>query len=495
MNLIEWLKQPVGAAAKTKQVGTLMPASPARMMSPWGFIRESFTGAWQKNVVVESPQNIMAFSAVYACVSLIADDISKLRIMLTEQLGDTKIWQEVVKQSPLKKVLVKPNRYQTRNQFLSNWMSSKLMTGNMYALKERDNRGVVTALYILNPMYVTPLVAEDGSVYYQLSNDRMAGVLDGNGIVVPAKEIIHDRMCCLWHPLVGVSPIFACGSSATQGMRIQANSAKFFENMSRPSGQITGPNTIDDVTAARFKEEFEKNFSAGNIGRLLVAGDGLKYEPMSMTPMDSQLIEQLKWTGEDVARAFHVPPHKIGLQSPAFNNVAALNQDFYSQTLQTHIEAIEILLTEGLELPSNYVVELDLEGLLRMDPLARAQAADQQIKSGVVSPNEVRERENLPPVKGGETPYLQSQNYSLAALYARDTAAPAPQATAPNQQVPGLSAPSKPDAQPVIDGNKEDVIDLPTQDYREIKSDEELERCFRDVAEHVFSQLPVVGVI
>lgn len=444
MKLLEWLNTPF-SPAKEKQVGTLVPASPARMMSPWGFIRESFTGAWQKNVVVESPQNIMAFSAVYACVSLIADDISKLRLMLTQQLGDTKIWQEVTATSPLKKVLQKPNRYQTRNQFLSNWMTSKLMTGNMYALKERDNRGVVTALYILNPMYVTPLVAEDGSIYYQINNDRLAGVLDGNGVVVPASEIIHDRMCCLWHPLVGVSPIFACGSSATQGMRIQANSAKFFENMSRPSGQITSPNVIDDITAERFKREFEKNFSAGNIGRLLVAGDGLKYEPMSMTPMDSQLIEQLKWTGEDVARAFHVPPHKIGLQSPAFNNVAALNQDFYSQTLQKHIEDIEGLLCEGLELPGKYDIELDLEGLLRMDPLARAQAADQQIKSGVVSPNEVRERENLPPVKGGETPYLQQQNFSLAALAARDAAAPAPSTTAPTQE-PGSAPAPKPES-------------------------------------------------
>src|SRR5678816_2207103 len=135
----------------------LMPV-PIRSSWPWGPIRESFTGAWQRNITVESTQNILAFSSVYACVSLIAEDIAKLRIKLT-QLMLNGIWVELT-DSPLSPVLRKPNRYQTRIQFICYWLVSKLLYGNVYVLKERDNRNVVVALYILDPKLVTPLVAQ-----------------------------------------------------------------------------------------------------------------------------------------------------------------------------------------------------------------------------------------------------------------------------------------------------------------------------------------------
>ena len=426
----------------------------------WGGVRESFAGAWQKNITIDPPQNLLAFSAVYACVTLICDDISKLRIMLEEQNDDT-TWTEVIRKSPFLKVLQKPNRYQTRIQFLQQWLASKLLHGNTFVLKDREHaRGMVTALYVLNPFLVFPLVAPDGSVWYRISRDLLAGVDDS--ITLPASEIIHDRCTCLWHPLVGVSPIYACGATATQGIRIQNNSAKFFENMSRPSGQLTAPGTIDEVTALRLKNEFETNFSGGNIGRLLVGGDGLKYEPMSMPPQESQMIEQLQWTVADVARAFKVPMYKLGGQLPVGSTTAQLNQDYYTQVLQSPIESIELLLGEGLEIPETdsrmYRVSLDIEGLLRMDPLARAEAYKNMIACAVMAPNEGRLKENLKPVKGGDTPYLQQQNYSLAALDARDTASPAPHGPSGGAAIPA----APPEGKDFIEGEftEMDVTEL-----------------------------------
>jgi HK97 family phage portal protein len=406
---------------------TITKAAPAATLVPvrsysssfLSTIRESFTGAWQKNIEIESPQNILAFSAVYTCVSLIADDISTLRIKLTESLPDG-TWPEVETGSPWLPVYRKPNRYQTRIQFLSQWITSKLLTGNTYILKERDDqRKIVTSLYILNPERVKVLVGEDGSVYYKLRADALAG-LKNDELILPAKEIIHDRMNTLWHPLVGVSPIYASGSSATQGIRIQNNSAKFFENMSRPSGHLMAPGVISKETIESLKQQFNENFGGGNLGKLMVTGDNLKYEPMTIPANDAQLIEQLRWTVEDVARCFHVPLHKLGMGQPTLNNIAALNQDYYNLTLRKPIEDIELLLDEGLELPTRYYTELDLDGLLRMDPLSRADVAVKLIGAGVMAPNEHRLKENLPPVKGGESPLIQQQNYSLEALAKRD---------------------------------------------------------------------------
>lgn len=390
----------------------------------WGTVLEPFAGAWQRNITAESRKNLLAFSALFTCISLIAEDIAKLRLRLMQ--FESPIWREVDTVNPFQPVLDRPNRFQTRQQFFIHWLVSKLMWGNAYTFKSRDARRVVRELYPLDPRHVTPKVSTSGEVFYDLGQHELANI--GGGLTVPASEIIHDRGITPWHPLVGVSPIYACGSSATQGIRIQANSEAFFGNMSRPSGQLTSPTTISDSTAARLKEQFEQNFRAGNIGRLLVTGDGLKYEPMTIPAADAQLIEQLKWTVEDVARAYRVPLHKLAAGAPpSFNNIGALNQDYYAHTLQPHIEAIEALLDDGLGLGNvegkRYGCEFDLAGLLRMDPLTRADTHSKLVGAGVLAPDEARREWDLPAVEGGGTPYLQQQNYSLAALAKRDAQA------------------------------------------------------------------------
>lgn len=408
--------------------GTGMPITTTGS-SVWGWVRESFAGAWQRGVTVDGTESVLAFAAVYACISRITSDISKLRVKLVQQ--EDGIWNEVTAQSPFWKTLTKPNNYQTRIQFLAAWVISKLIYGNTYVLKVRkDARGMVTELHVLHPRLVTPLIAPDGSVYYRLGADLLAEKPEG--ATVPASEIIHDRGMTLFHPLVGVSPIFACGAAATQGNRIQGNSAKFFENMSRPSGMLTAPGTITDETANRLKQEWEANFSGSNIGRMAVLGDGLSYEAMTVTADDAQLIEQLKWTGEDVARAFGVPGYKIGVGPiPTNNNVEALQQQYYSDTLQTHIESIELLLDEGLEIGNGMGTEFDLDGLLRMDSAALYDSLGKGVTNGIMSPDEARQKLNLRPVPGGNTPYMQQQNWSLAQLAKRDIVADKPSVAAP----------------------------------------------------------------
>ena len=414
---------------------------PVRIASRWGWITEAFGGMWQRNLVIDNTQTLLAFSAVYACLALISGDIAKLRFKLLRERGDD-TWREF--ESPaFSPVLRKPNRYQTRLQFTEQWLLSKLIWGNTYVLKERDERGVVVALFVLDAQRVTPLIAPDGEVLYQLNEDTLAGV-PGGRVSVPASEIIHDRAKCLFHPLVGVPPLYACAASTSQGNRIQTNSSLFFENMSRPSGHLTAPGMIDEATADRMKRDFEAGFSGSKIGRLLVTGNGLKYEPFTMPADQAQLIEQLGWTVEDVARAYLVPLYKISA-SKEFKASPETDQEYYKTTLQPHIEAMELLLDEGLRLPPDVMVELDVEALLRMDPKARFAAYETGVKAGVIAPNEARLAENKSPVKGGDTPYLQQQNFSLAALDKRD-AREDPFATGEKPKAPALPAPDAEEA-------------------------------------------------
>jgi HK97 family phage portal protein len=380
----------------------------------WPRILESYTGAWQQNVVVDR-RTVSENWAVFACVTLIANDISKMpaRVMQFNQL--LRIWEPTI-QRP---VLRKPNRYQTRIEFFKSWIFSLLFQGNTYVLKERDAKGFVVALYILDPMRVTPLVAPDGGIYYQLRDDVLSGLEDS--VVVPASEIIHDRLYTLFHPLIGVSPIYASGIAAMQSAAIQDNSAKFFQNMSRPSGILTAPGPIGDDTAARLKASWQTNYGGSNVGKVAVLGDGLKYEAMTITAVDSQLIEQLKFTGEMICATFHVPPYKLGLgPMPTVNNTAALNQQYYDQCLQPIAENMELRFDDGLELQYPFETWFDTNALLRMDPDMRLKSHTEAIAGGWLAPNEARREEDRPPLEGGDTAYLQMQNFSLAALAKRD---------------------------------------------------------------------------
>ena len=165
-------------------------------------------------------------------------------------------------------------------------------------------------------------------------------------------------------------------------------------------------------------------------------GDGLKFEPMIMKAVDAQLIEQLKYSAETVCSTYHVPPYMVGVGSaPTYNNIQALSTQYYTQCLQTLIEALELVLDEGLGLGPSfgnaYGVEFNVDDLLRMDSPTMMDTISKGIGAGVLKPNEGRQKLNLAPVQGGDTPYLQQQNYSLAALDRRDTAAPAPATDTP----------------------------------------------------------------
>jgi HK97 family phage portal protein len=388
------------------------------------FVRDWFPGAWQQNAVPVNPETVKSFHAVFACMTLIASDIAKLRVKLVAQDSDG-IWTEVRNNPAFSPVLRKPNGFQTRIQFWENWMLSKLSRGNTYVLKERDNRGIVVRLYVLDPCRVKPMVTPDGAVYYELQPDNMAGLQEPS-VMVPASEIIHDRFNCLFHPLVGVSPIYACGLAATQGLAIQNNSAHLFGNASKPGGLLIYPGRIDKENAQRLKADWDTKFTGENAGKVAVLGDGVKYEGLSVNPDEAQLIEQLKWTAEVVCSTFHVPPYKIGVGAlPSYNNVQSLNVEYYSQCLQIHIEAAELCLDEGLGIGigvttngTTYGTEFDLENLLRMDAATQMDVLDKS--KGKRTVNERRSKLDLKPVEGGDTVYLQEQDHSLEWLSRRD---------------------------------------------------------------------------
>jgi HK97 family phage portal protein len=408
----------------------------------WPVLREGFSGAWQRGM--QTPLTDAATHPTFwGCLTLIAGDIAKMRPMLMK--ADAHGIETEVANAAYSPVLDQPNHYQDRIQFLMYWMLSKLTRGNTYALKVRDNRNVVTDLYLLDPTRVRPLVSPNGDVYYALYQDQLAGIDEAN-IVVPAREIIHDRMFPIYHPLVGLSPVYSSGHAAILALEHTQNAMRFAKNGSMLGGLLVAPNQISEQTAKRLEEHWNKNYAGPeNAGKIAAIGDGLKFEtPDIMTSVDAQIIEQLKWSDEKICATFHVPGYMVQVGSPPLNNnVEALAQQYYSQCLQIHIESIELCLTKGLA-TEPYEVELDIECLLRMDSLQKMEAATKGVIGGIYTPNEARAMFNLPPTKGGDQVFLQKQNWPLSELgsdaVTPTPAVPAVPAAAPAPQLPAAKS-------------------------------------------------------
>lgn len=408
-------------------------------------VREPFSGAWQRNLSIASA-DILTYGPVWSCITLIANDFAKVGINLIElQRG---IWQETTNPA-FSPVLRKPNDYQNRITFLQSWMLSKLTCGNTYILKQRNARGGVdehgipngnvSALYVLDPHKVQPLVTPDGSVYYRLGQDLLSGVQQA--VAAPASEIIHDIYAPLYHPLCGVPPLFACGLAASLGLKIRTNSASFFDNRASLDGILVAPGSISAETAKKLEDHWNENYSGPqNAGKIAALGDGLKFEPLTMTARDAQLTDQLDKAALDVCAAFHVPAWLAGYgPEPNYNNGESKYQQYYNQCLQILYEAAELCLDEGLELPATLGVEFDIENLLRMDSIAQMDKLVKSVRGMLRTPNEGRRAINLPPIDGGDTVFGQEQDHSLEWLSKRDAMPipdPSAQAPAPPPQEP-----------------------------------------------------------
>jgi HK97 family phage portal protein len=384
-------------------------------------VNEPCTGAWQKEIRFESNESLLRNSAIYACVTGIAADVSKMRIKLSENVEG--IWTEITKNQPWLTVLKKPNDYQNRIQFLMQWIISKLLQGNAYIYLSRDARGIVNEMHVLDPHLVTPLVTADGAVYYSLNPDPLAGITEAS-IVVPSSEIIHDRMPPLWHPLVGVPPIYACAMSGSLGNKIQKQAIAYFDNQAMPGGVLTIPGDLEDTELEALKAKIALAHAGDNRGKMMVLSGGMTFAATQNVPKDTQLAEVLKLSVEEISRAYHYPIFKLGGPVPTLaGNVESLITTYYTDCLQHLVESVELCLDEGLSLPTNMGTELDLDNLLRMDMSALYEANNKAVNGGWMKPDEARFRANMKSVPGGNTPYMQQQNYSLAALAKRDAKA------------------------------------------------------------------------
>jgi HK97 family phage portal protein len=365
---------------------------------------------------------MLAFSAVYGCVNVISSDIAKLPIIIEREDDDGS--RTEIPRHPASILFHRPNHYQTNLDFIQSIMSAVLLAGNSYALLERDQREVVSAMHPLNPAHVMPLVNDQtGDVFYQLTLSPATPLLgpltkeslSENLWVVPARAMFHHRVMTVDHPLIGVTPLYAAAASASIGIHASGGSGDYLSRMARPSGVLQSPGKIEPALAEKLKSDWQKNYSGMNQGMPAVLGGGLEWKPLTVSAVDMQLIELLRWSVEDVARVYRVPPFALGeLGKASYKNSEQMMRAYYSGCLSYHIISLEQRFDRTLDLASDVYCEFDLDEMLRTEMDVRYAAYEKGIGAGWLAPNEVRRKEGYKKAKGGDEPFLQMQNIPLS---------------------------------------------------------------------------------
>src|SRR5262249_11444924 len=151
---------------------------------------------------------------------------------------------------------------------------------------QRNARGEVKSLHVLNPYRVVPLITPGtGEVFYRCGEDYLAGLV--NDQLVPERDMIHHRLPLLpGYPLIGVTPIYAAAASSALGLKILQDSQQFFGNASRPSGVLTTPQNMSEDNQARTKQEWDTAYRGAEFGKVAVLVGGMQWQPLTITAQD-----------------------------------------------------------------------------------------------------------------------------------------------------------------------------------------------------------------
>lgn len=338
-------------------------------------------------------------SAVWACVELLSDNIASLPLFVYEREPGADGHKNLARGTDLWKLLHdNPNRRNTPMEFWQFMTLNFILRGNAYARVVRNAAGEAIELLPLSSDQVEVEVDSTGKVVYKYS-------FEGKIIVYDERSILHwkDK----GNGIYGMSRLDYMRSS----VGVAISSQNHTEQGYRKSGRRPGVFMIDKLLTQEQREKIRKNYSGlveGSDDDLLVLEAGAKFEPLSLSPADLQLLDTRKFAVEDIARWFGVSSVMINDTAKTTTwgtGITELIEGFYKFRLRPMLEGLEQAIERRVLTPGQrdkYTVEFSLDAILRGSFRDRLEAASTAVNNGLMTRNEYRQLENLPPKDGGD---------------------------------------------------------------------------------------------
>ena len=337
----------------------------------------------------------LSISTVYACVNKIASTVASLGLEVMVEERDNVVVANAHPAYDL--VKYQPNSYQTAYEFWETILAHAVLSGVGYAVIERDSRGYAMAMHIVGR----------NDVDERKVNGEMAYVVRNYGVVMAENML---TICNLQRK----SPIAVHRDNLGLAKSAQDFGAEYFGS----GGQMTGILSTDEPLKKEQMDVIQQSWQKANLqaGTKLLPF-GFKYSRVSITPDEAQFIETRKFQAEEICRIFSVPPALVQLESQTtYNNVEQQNLMFARHTVTPWTKRIEQEIDRKLllsfERPQIYA-KFDLNDLYRGDMQARAAFYTQMLQNGSMRINEVRKKEGLNPVEGGDVHLVQVNQIAL----------------------------------------------------------------------------------
>ena len=361
---------------------------------PWGLQSEAGV-----NVTTKKSFEIVAF---FSAVSLISDTISTLPCGAYLRVGPIRR-----PLNPRPVWLDQPDiDLSTRAAFFQQVFSSLLVHGNSYTRVFRDAQGQVVNLVNLNPEKVEVERSKVGRKIYRY---------EGENKVLTSDDVIHIVDLIMPGDLKGLSRVETLKQALGLNIALSDYASRFFGTGASAAGVIEFPGNLTSEQAKQLADGFDARHRNGSrrAHKTGVLSGGAKFVSTQTDPESSQALESRKFAVEEIARAFNVPLHLLGVPGTAsYASVEQNNLQFISMTLRPMAEKVEAAFSRLL--PGDAFIKFQFNDLLRADLEARIRSYSVGSQAGFYSTNDIRRLEDLPPVENGDQYRVPLANIALA---------------------------------------------------------------------------------
>lgn len=350
----------------------------------------------------------MQLSAVYACVRVIAETVGSLPLHVYKDAGGSKVRAV---DHPLYWLLHdEPNPEMTSMTFRETLMTHLLLWGNAYAQIIRDGGGRVLGIYPLLSDKMAVDRDKTGNLTYTYTRSGMQYHLR-------PEDVLHIPGLG-FDGILGYSPVAVARNAVGLALSAEEYGSRFFANSARPSGVLEHPGTLKEPD--KLRKSWKETYGGANTGNVAVLEEGMKFNSITMPNNEAQFLESRKFQVAEICRIYRVPPHMVAdLDRATFSNIESQNISFAVHTIRPWLVRLEQSMNRSLftdREKKRYFTHFNMDGLLRGNYESRMKGYSIGLQNGWMSPNDIRELENMNPIPTEEGGNLYIINGNMCKL-------------------------------------------------------------------------------
>jgi HK97 family phage portal protein len=403
----------------------------------------------------ETPDGALTFSAVWACVRVIAQTLASVAWHTYERGPAGRTRQEI--EDDVSWLLgMQANPETTALEWRQVTLKDALTWGNGYSEIERTNGGRPTWLWRLDPDRVSPDRTSSGQLVYEVENG--SGVK--NTVMMP--DAMYHLKGLGPDGLVGWSVVKMAATSIRLGKQTEKYGSDTFGRGIMPSGLLKLPGNVNDVQRKEHKRSFQEAYAGQrNAHGIIVLGGGAEFTPFTLPNDDMQFLSTRQFQVSDIARWYGVPPHKIGdLSRSTNNNIEEQGREFVTDCLgpwAARLETEANVKLYGRTSRGRRYTRLDLEPIQRGNSETQATTTAAKVNGGLWTPNEGRAYLGDHPLPGADVLLVQGAMTTLDRVVnppepPAPAAPPAPAEPAPAKGDKGTPADNRAELRRVFGG-------------------------------------------